>query len=497
MSQIQNNSECHVTTRLGTIKGTIVDHVCVYRGVPYGQPMVGDLRFCPPEPVGHWEGEYDATHNGPIAPQNKSRLAAAMGDFTLAQDENCLSLTICAPRSMATKRPVMIWLHGGAFTSGAGSLPWYSGENLARNGDVVTVGINYRLGALGFLYLPGLSDGNLGLKDQLLAVQWIKNYIQDFGGDPDNMTLVGQSAGGASIAALLTMPGLDGLFRRTVLQSASLGRLFSPPEEAEKTAHSFLKILGISQQEAQKLKQLPVAQLLAAQQSLGMAEHKLAQTKPPFWLVRDGHFISSELIDSLDAGRKINVDLLIGTTREEMAAFYYFDAKIQHADKQTVEDLFRAEFGDEASYYLNSYRQRRALQTSAALLGDLYTDKVFRRDSLRLAEVFSEKGQASYVYQFDWQSPNGLESCHCLEIPFVFHNLEQWTEAPMLRGLNEPEFHGLASAMQKAWIAFAYCGNPNHADIPAWDAYTAQHRSVMHFDRLIAPQKAHVIGAAH
>ncbi|GAB2887739.1 carboxylesterase/lipase family protein [Paralcaligenes ginsengisoli] len=494
MDQIQQNADCHLITRLGAIKGSVIDNVRIYRGVPYATSMVGERRFSPPDPIESWQGEYDATRDRPIAPQNKSRLAAAMGDFALEQDEDCLTLNICAPNSQFGKHPVMVWIHGGAFTSGAGSLPWYSGEHLARNGDVITVGINYRLGALGFLYLPGLSDGNLGLKDQLLALQWVKDNIEDFGGDPDNITLVGQSAGGASIAALLTKPGLDGLFKRAVLQSASLGRLFSPPEAAEKTAHSFLKILGINPQEAHKLKQLPVAQLLAAQQSLGIAEHKLAQTKPPFWLVRDGEFIASELLDSLDAGRSLNVDLLIGTTREEMAAFYHFDAKIQSADNRIVDDLFHAEFGDNAAHYLNSYRQRRAKQTPAALLGDLYTDKVFRRDSLLLAERFSQKGLASYVYEFDWQSPNKLEACHCLEIPFVFKNLEHWVGSPMLEGLDREEFHGLSSSMQKAWVAFAHCGNPNHPGIPQWDQYTATGRNVMHFGSVIGPQKAHIIG---
>src|SRR3546814_9625699 len=203
---------------------------------------------------------------------------------------------------------------------------------MARNGHVVTVSINYRLGALGFLYLPGVAEGNMGLKEQVLAIRGIKDNIGSFGGDPGNITLAGQSSGGASIAALLTMPDLDGLFRRIIMQSASIGRLFFDPEEAEKLGRSFLKHLDLDYGDAHKRRHLPVGQLLKAQQDLGAAEYKLAQTKPPFWLVRDGDFIDNELLDCV-ARRELNVDMLIGTTREEMMAFYYFDARV---DRKSV-----------------------------------------------------------------------------------------------------------------------------------------------------------------
>ncbi|TCT07397.1 carboxylesterase/lipase family protein [Paralcaligenes ureilyticus] len=494
MSHSNESSNCYATIPHGVMKGSRVNGVCIYRGIPYAQPMVGDLRFNPPLPAKPWQGDYDATQDRPIAPQNRSRLAAAMGDFSLPQNEDCLTLDICTPAADPGKLPVVVWIHGGAFSSGAGSLPWYSGENMARNGQVVTVSINYRLGALGFLYLPGFCDGNLGLKDQVLAVQWVKDHIHHFGGDPDNITLIGQSAGGGSIAALLTMPNLDGLFRRAILQSASIGRLFTEPDEAEKMGHSFLKILDISRHEAHKLKQIAVQDLLKAQQSLAVAEHKLAQTKPPFWLVRDGEFICNELSSTLEGDRKLNIDLLIGTTREEMAAFYHFDSNVQNADDSVVKELFRKEFGQHAAMRLDAYTRRRAVPTSAAILGDMYTDKVFRHPSLQLAESFSSRKLVSYVYEFDWQSPGHFEACHCLEIPFVFNNLEKWDDAPMLDGLDKEEFRGLSNAMQKAWVAFAYCGNPNHAAIPKWDSYTPETRSVMHFDRLIAPQTAHFVG---
>ena len=197
----------------------------MFRGVPYAAAPVGELRFSPPQPAPPWQGVRDATQDGPIAPQGRSRLAHVMGDFERPQSEDCLTLNIWTPAADSAKRPVLVWIHGGAFASGSGSLPWYSGERFAANGDVVVVSINYRLGALGFLCLPGVSDGNLGLLDQVAALRFVRDNIAAFGGDPDNVTVVGQSAGAASIAILMTMPPARGLFRRAILQSTPFGRM--------------------------------------------------------------------------------------------------------------------------------------------------------------------------------------------------------------------------------------------------------------------------------
>ena len=491
MNDSAKTTDCVADTAEGPVRGRLIEDVRVFRGVPYAQAMTGELRFRDPLPAQPRGRELDAREPAPIPPQGRSRLALAMGDFSLQQSEDCLTLDIYAPDcAPGSRKPVIAWIHGGAFTSGAGSLPWYGGGTLARNGDVVTVGINYRLGALGFLYLPGLSAGNLGLKDQVQALQWIKQNIQHFGGDPDNITVMGQSAGGASIAAMLTMPQLDGLFKRAIMQSASMGRMFNSPEDSERLGRAYLKLLDIAPGQAAQLRQVPVDKLLQAQGALGAAERKLAQTKPPFWLVRDGDYIRSELLDTLGPDRRLGIDLLIGTTREEMAAFYKHDEAVRNAGADVVEQLFRAEFGDQARQYMDAYRRRRAVPNAAALLGDMNTDKVFRLGSLELAAAFQRKGLSAYVYQFDWQSPAGYESCHCLELPFVFGDLRPWADAPMLAGMDESEFAGLSNAMQQAWAAFARSGDPGHAGIPQWDAYSDENRNVMHFDRLIEPRRA-------
>jgi para-nitrobenzyl esterase len=189
-----------VRTNPGELRGAREGGIAVFRGVPYAAPPVGELRFQSPQPVPAWRGARDATKDGPIAPQGRSRLAHVMGDFERPQSEDCLTLNIWTPAPDSEKRPVLVWIHGGAFSSGAGSLAWYSGERFAANGDLVVVSINYRLGALGFLCLPGVSDGNLGLLDQVAALRFVRDNIAAFGGDPDNVTVVGQSAGAASIA---------------------------------------------------------------------------------------------------------------------------------------------------------------------------------------------------------------------------------------------------------------------------------------------------------
>src|SRR5665213_398190 len=205
-------------TALGALTGSWGAGVAVFRGVPYAQPPVGERRFAPAQPFPAWSGMRDATQHGPVAPQLGAKLAGAMGNYTRPQDEDCLTLTIATPVPDAGRRPVMVWLHGGAFTTGAGSLDWYDGSNLAREGDLVFVGVNYRIGALGFLCRDGIADGNLGIGDQAAALRWVRDHIAAFGGDPARVTLVGQSAGGGAIAALLLDRKARDLFHRAIMQ---------------------------------------------------------------------------------------------------------------------------------------------------------------------------------------------------------------------------------------------------------------------------------------
>jgi para-nitrobenzyl esterase len=474
-------------TKAGELRGAYENGVAVFRGVPYAAPPVGELRFSPPQPMPAWQGARDATKDSPIAPQGRSRLAHVMGDFERPQSEDCLTLNIWTPATDAKKRPVLVWIHGGAFASGAGSLPWYSGERFAANGDVVVVSINYRLGALGFLCLPGVSDGNLGLLDQIAALRFVRDNIAAFGGDTDNVTAIGQSAGAASIVILMTMPPARGLFRRAILQSTPFGRISRTLEDAHRIGRRFVEVLGLKPEGARKLKSLPFTQFLTAQSEIARLEKKFADALAPFWPVVDGEVFSGEAAPALKAGAGAEVDTMIGTTREEMAAFYCVDQEIANAGPPAIEGVFASVFKSGHQSYYDEFRRMRASDTNAALLGDLMTDAMFRIGSLRLAEWRADQGRPAFVYQFDWQSPAGFEACHCVEIPFAFNNFANWTNSPMLKGANPAETSGLADAMHGAWVAFARNGKPDHPRLPQWPVYRREDRMTMRFDSTIGP----------
>jgi len=476
-----------VRTKAGELRGTCENGVVVFRAVPYAAPPVGESRFAPPRAVQAWRGERDATKDGPIAPQGRSRLAHVMGDFERPQSEDCLTLNIWTPAADDKKRPVMVWIHGGAFSSGAGSLPWYSGERFASQGDVVFVAINYRLGALGFLCLAGVSPGNLGLLDQVAALRFVHDNIAEFGGDPDNVTVIGQSAGAASIAILMTMPQGGGLFRRAIMQSTPFGRMSRTLEDAQRIGRRFAENLGLKPEQAGELKFLPFTRLVAAQGELGRLEKKFADALAPFWPTIDGSVYPGEVMPALTAGAGSAIDTIIGTTREEMGAFYCIDDEIANADGNAIKGVFAAMFKSGHEPYYQEIRKMRASGSNAALLGDLMSDAMFRIGSLRMAEVRADQGHPAYVYQFDWQSPAGFEACHCIEIPFVFDNFDHWTESPMLKGGDSEQMKGLADAMHRAWIAFAHTGKPDHPRLPPWPVYRREDRMTMRFDSVIAP----------
>lgn len=484
------HDELTVKTVAGDMRGAWDGDIRVFRGVPYAAPPVGPLRFAPPQPMPAWSGIRDATVDGPIAPQGRSRLAHVMGDFERPQSEDCLTLTLWAPRTTEhERRPVLVWIHGGAFSSGAGSLPWYAGERFAAADGIVAVSINYRLGALGFLHLPGVSDGNLGLRDQVAALQWVRANIRAFGGDPENVTVVGQSAGAGSIAALLTMPPAGGLFRRAIMQSTPFGRTARRREEAERIGRRFLELCGLKDGERERLKTLPVAALLTAQGEIGRLEKKFADAAAPFGLTIDGTTIPGDIAPALDGGTGAQVDIMIGTTREEMMAFYCRDPEVLNAAPAAVSGVFEGFFKGEARAVEETIRRTRAARTGAAVLEALFTDRVFLAGTLRFAEARSRQGRPAYVYQFDWAPPGGLLACHCIEIPFVFDNLANWADAPMLKGADPAELAGLTQAMHRAWAAFARTGNPNHEALPEWPAYDVPDRQTMRFDRVIGPVK--------
>jgi len=284
---------------------------------------------------------------------------------------------------------------------------------------------------------------------------------------------------------LMTMPAGGGLFRRAILQSTPFGRMTRTLDDAHRIGQRLLEVLGLKPQQAAELKALPAAKFVTAQGELARLEKKFADAMAPFWPVIDGDVLPTQVAAALKSGAGADVEVMIGTTREEMAAFYCIDKEIESAPPAAVEGVFAAVFRSGHQQYYDETRRLRASGSNAALLGDLMSDAMFRIGSLRMAEWRADQGRPAYVFQFDWQSPAGFEACHCLEIPFVFNNFSNWTDSPMLKGANGAETAGLAEAMHGAWIAFARTGKPDHARLPAWPPYRREDRMTMRFDSVI------------
>ena len=342
-------------TSLGDLRGVYTDGIAAFRGVPFAAPPIGELRFAPAAPIGAWNGQRDATRHGPIAPQLPSRLGVAMGNFSRPHNEDCLTLTICTPAPDGKARPVLVWLHGGAWISGAGSLDWYDGSRLAREGDIVFVGVNYRLGALGWLHRPGIVDVEAGTSDMIAALGWVRDHIAGFGGDPNGVTVMGQSAGATSIGRLLMLPAARSLFRRVIMQSGGFGRGAYTSAMATERADQLLHLLDIDPQASNaltRLRSVDVQHLLVAQGELARANARFAQTMPMFMPVLPSAMTQAEMLGAIADGAD-GKDVLIGATADEVHAFYAADPGMENPPT----DALVARFGGEAA--LARYRARR------------------------------------------------------------------------------------------------------------------------------------------
>ncbi|WP_020671150.1 carboxylesterase/lipase family protein [Amycolatopsis nigrescens] len=425
----------------GKLRGLAAGGVLTFRGVRYATAR----RFAAPEPVPAWPGVLDATEHGQVSPQPPSRLDGVMGPprDEQVQGEDCLNLTITTPGTTG-RRPVLVWLHGGAFSSGAGSLNWYDGRALAAQGDVVVAGVNYRLGALGFLRRPGVSPGNLGLLDQLAALRWIQRNIAAFGGDPECVTVLGQSAGAQSIACLLAAGVADGLLHRAIMQSAPLALKLMDTAATAKTASRFLAALDADPRTA------PIERVLAAQRATAvkaagpaglrtMPVFAPAAGAPPF-----GHGTGMDRL--AESARK--VDVLIGTTADELDAFLEPNPAVAKA-KRLIGD-------------------RPVAAAKAAL-----TERFFAGPSLRLADELAANGGNVYSYRFGWRPPHGrFGACHCIELPFLFGDEESWLGSPMLGDAPWETVRTLGHTLREAWLSFARHGDPAATGAVTWPAHT-------------------------
>jgi para-nitrobenzyl esterase len=473
-----------VETRSGVIEGVVENDLVVLRGVPFAAAPVGALRWEPPRREPTWSGVRDASASGLAAPQRSGLAMRMLGLESLAQDEDCLTLQVWTPGLDARRRAVMVWLHGGAFTSGSGSLPLFDGTALARRGDAVVVTVNYRLGALGFLaHASGELSANFGLLDQIAALGWVREHADRLGGDPDNVTLFGESAGAMSIGALLGAPAARGLFRRAILQSGAAHNV-SSRESALRIAALFREAAGLPQADREALRALDAERVLEAQQRVVDESWRHVEGLA-FQPAADGRVIPRAPLDAIDAGAAAGIELLVGTNLDEWRLFALADAKLRGMDADgLVRRLVRVPPGAApdpqalALEAIETYRRARdgALPTDPASLWlAMQTDRIFRVPAIRLAERQGRHASV-FMYRFDWSSPafgGLLGSCHGLEIPFVFGTLGH-ERAGDLVGRGEAA-ERLARTMQDAWLAFARGGDPG------WPAYEPGKRATRLF----------------
>jgi para-nitrobenzyl esterase len=475
-----------VETTAGRIEGRVKNDVLLFAGIPYAAPPIGDRRFAPPTPHPGWTDVRDATHFGAMAPQGVGATSLLAGAGESPQwSEDCLFLNVQTPALDEGRRPVMVWIHGGGFTSGAGSVPWYNGASFVRNGDVVVVSINYRLGAFGWTHLAHLestlaSSGNAGLLDQIAALQWVQQNIAAFGGDPGNVTIFGESAGGMSVATLMGTPAAAGLFHRAIAQSGAAHSTRSA-DQARDVTDRLLGALGVDDLDG--LRVTDAAALLAAQERVEadlVREPDAGGLLLPYGPVVDGSVLPEPPFDAITSGSAAGVALLTGTNRDEWNLFAMMGRS------QIDEDTLVRRLGriiDDPRSFLDIYRKVHDGKDHNALWSAIMTDRVFRIPCVKLAEAqAAHQPTATFHYEFDFASPalgGGLGSCHALEIPFMFDNLHQ-PGVEFFTGPNPPQ--AIADAMHQAWIAFARDGDPNHDGLPAWPAYVTTARSTMHFN---------------
>ncbi len=463
-------------TSLGPLRGIWGDGAAVFRNVPYAAAPIGDRRLAPPEPPARWVEMRDASQHGPIAPQAPSRLRVAMGDFDRLQDEDCLSLTIYTPAPDGKSRPVLVWLHSGAWISGAGSLDWYDGTQLAREGDIVFVGVNYRLGALGWLHRPGIIDAEAGTLDMIAALSWVREHIAAFGGDPGCITVMGQSAGATSIARLAMLPEARGLFHRVIMQSGGYGRGAYTSAMATQRGDQFLRLLDIDPQSAgafARLRAVAVPRLIAAQAELARANARFAQTMPMFMPVLPTAMTQPEMLDAIADGLD-GKPVLVGATADEVHAWFAADPSL----RDPPDDAVLARFDGAAQ--LARYRARRPGASAMDLLADLGTEETFLLPAMRLAETIARRGGRAFSYLFDWAPPaSRFRSCHCIDLPFVFGTFPAFADAEMLAGGDAMQMQALSTCIRHAWIAFVRSGDPEHEAMPPWPRHDLERRPTM------------------
>ncbi len=481
-------------TESGKVRGYIHNTVFTYKGIPYAQAD----RFMPPAKPTPWQEVRSSLTYGPVCPTDPTVTVNDQFEFPFHHDwgytnEHCQTLNIWTPKiNDNKKRPVMVWLHGGGFAAGSSvELPSYDGENLSKKGDVVVVSINHRLNVLGFLDLSAYGDkykssANVGMLDIVMALQWVKQNIAAFGGDPDNVTIFGQSGGGGKVSTLMCAPSAKGLFHKAIVESGSYVSDFTESDVSKRVAAALLDALGLQASQVDSLQHISYERLNAAgkeaTRKVSDALKAEGKTVGGFGLswgpVHDGTFLPYQVTDPQAVELSKNIPLLVGTTKNEFTPFMPGQ---KDQTMEQVKETLQKQYGDKSDAYMAAVKKAYPNSTTQP---SNYTDidLRFRQGAIRQANQKATSGTAPvYMYLFAWQSPvnDGIyKAMHCMELAFVFDNISRCEE--MTGGGKEA--YALADKMSSAWINFAKTGNPNAKGLPHWPAYTPADGATMIFD---------------
>jgi para-nitrobenzyl esterase len=490
-----------VQTSNGPVRGSTSGPIQVFKGIRYGASPTGPLRFMPPQKPVPWTAAADAIAFGAPAVQMPLGTAAQEPKTELAKSlqvvyptlaewkagkEDCLFLNVWTPSTNGGKRPVMVWLHGGGFAYGSGAWPAYDGTNLAKRGDVVVVTLNHRLNAFGYLELADLAgsayakSGSAGMLDIVLALEWVRDNAAAFGGDPGNVTIFGESGGGAKVCNLLAMPSAQGLFHRAIVESGPALKALSR-DVATSDAKEILAELQIAPTDVKALQSVPADAIMKAAYAVSARRGPGAEIRF-LGPVVDGDVLPSNPFDPAAPAISANVPILIGTNKDEMTLFVAGEPWFGKLTDDQLAAQARMMAGPKSDALLAALRKTYPGYSPSYLNAQVLTSTFMLGDSIRLAERKAAQGAAPvYMYQLTWETPVGsgvFKSPHTLEIPFVFDTVE--STRPLVGPGPEPQ--KLADQMSSAWIAFARSGNPNNPAIPNWPAYTAERRATMEFN---------------
>ena len=502
-AQIQAGENLAVAnTRSGKVRGYIHQSIYTYKGIPYAEAK----RFEPPHEPQPWTGVRSSMTYGPVAPLvDPTTSVQDESEFVFHHDwgytsEDCLRLNIWTPGiNDGKKRPVMFWIHGGGFTAGSSQeLPSYDGENLARKGDVVVVSINHRLNILGFLDLSAYGEkykhsANVSMLDIRAALEWVRDNIANFGGDPGNVTIFGQSGGGAKVNTLMAMPSAKGLFHKAINESGAFRTDILDQSTTRAIAAELLSNLKLQPEQVDSLQQISFAHLSAAGKKAlkSVADQLKAAGKPVggFGLnwgpSQDGEDLPYQLFSPEAFELSKGVLLLIGTVKNEFMAS--LGAGLSNGTAAQVDSFIQKQYGAKAAAYRKAVKKAYPSDTKPSDLIDV--DTRFRPGAVYQANTKSAVagGAPVYMYLFDWQSPvldGKFKAVHCMELAFVFNNIGRCEE--MTGGTKEA--YALADKVSQAWINFARNGNPNHKGLPLWPAYNSNNTATMHFNNKCAVQ---------